>query len=171
MTVAGDSSGNAGLNLSQLYEPIAIYYDRPYRSLIVGDNGNASVLQFSLDNVSADGIVIAGGNDVGCGLDQFTFIVGVAMDSLRQLYVADSACFHILQFPPDSNSTTSGTVINTTYTPQGIFIDPLTDDLYVALHDFDSVVKFSRNSTTFVVVAGRYDSLSDSFYSLQILIS
>ena len=159
------------MNLSQLYEPITIYYDQPYRRLIVGDYGNARVLQFSLDNVSADGIVIAGDNGVGCGLNQFTSIAGIAMDSLRQLYVADSACFHILQFPPDSNSTTSGTEINTTYTPQGIFINPLNDDLYVALHGFDSVVKLSSNSTAFEVVAGRYDSLSNGFYSLQILIS
>lgn len=39
--------------------------------------------------------------------------------------------------------------------PQLIFINPLTDDLYVAVYDDHSVVKFAKNSTNGVVVAGR----------------
>ena len=159
-TVAGSPSGIAGLSLRELYFPIGIYYDRPYKQIIVGDYANQRVLRFSLTNLSADGEVIAGGNGFGCGLNQLGAVSGVALDSLRQLYVADYFCNRILRFPPNSNSTNAGIVIASVSTPQGLFINPLTDDLYVALYTPSMVVRFGRNSTIPVVVAGVYDSSS-----------
>jgi DNA-binding beta-propeller fold protein YncE len=98
--------------------------------------------------------VIAGGNGGGCNTNQLYNTVGVALDSSRQLYVADSACSQLVRFPASSNSTTFGVLIASLSTPEGIFIDPSTDDLYVAVYGDNSVVKFANGSTTPVVVAG-----------------
>jgi len=154
ITVAGNSSGGSGSNLSQLNNPIPIYYDQPNNVIIIGDLGNQRIIKFSLDSPHSNGIVIAGGNGGGCNTNQFYNPVGVALDSSRQLYVADSACGQILKFPSNSDSTTFGVFIASLNVPGGIFIDPLTDDLYVAAYGDNSVVKFANGSTTPVVVAG-----------------
>lgn len=73
-----------------------MYYDQSNNRIIVGDHGNLRVLQFSLNNPSSSGTVIAGGNGGGCGLSQFSTVVGLVVDSSRQLYVADSACAQII---------------------------------------------------------------------------
>jgi hypothetical protein len=153
-TVAGNSSGGSGSTLLQLNEPIPIYYDQPNNAIIIGDNDNHRVITFSLSNPSSGGTVIAGGNGGGCNTNQFYNTVGVALDSSRQLYVSDSGCSQILKFPSNSNSTTFGVLIAYLSLPEGIFIDPLTDDLYVAVYGANSVVKFANGSTTPVVVAG-----------------
>jgi len=153
-TVAGDSSGGYGFNLSQLYDPIPIYYDQPNQFIIVGDRQNNRVIQFSVTNPGSDGTVIAGGNGGGCNYNQFYNPVGVALDSTRQLYVADSACNQMLKFPANSSSATFGMFIASFGLPQGIYIDQSTDDLYVAVYGDSSIVKFANGSTTPVVVAG-----------------
>ena len=168
-TVAGNPSGIAGSSLRELSFPQGIYYDRLYKRILVADYGNRRVLRFSLTNLSADGVVIAGGNGLGCSLYQLGGVVGVALDSLRQLYTADSLCDRILRFPPNSNSTSVGVVVASVNTPQEIFINPLTDDLYAALYYNSTVIKFSRNSTNPVVVAGMYDSSREVFYPTEIL--
>jgi len=153
-TVAGSSSGILGSSLSELFDPIAMHYDIPNKVIIVGDSGNHRVLKFSLDNPSSDGTVIAGGNGPGCESNQFQNTVGVALDSSRQLYVTDSSCGRLLKFSANSNSTTFGVIITRLNGPQGIFIDPLTDDLYVTVSYDNSIVKFPNDSNTSVIVAG-----------------
>lgn len=123
--------------------------------MIVGDNGNVRVMKVFLNNPSSVGMIIAGGNGVGCNLNQFKNIVGIAIDSFQQLYTSDSGCSRILRFPANSNSTTYGTVISSPSLPQGLFINPLTDDLYVAVYGEASILKFSKNSTQGIIVAGR----------------
>lgn len=113
-------------------------------------------------NLSADGVVIAGGNGYGCGLNQFADVSGVALDSLRQLYVADFTCDRILRFPLDSNSTTPGVLFTSINSPEEMFFNPSTDNLYVSVNSPPMVMKFSRNSTIPMVFAGVYDSCSNS---------
>jgi DNA-binding beta-propeller fold protein YncE len=98
--------------------------------------------------------VIAGGNGAGCDYNQFYNPVGIALDSTRQLYVADSACNQMLKFPANSSSATFGMFIASLGLPQGIYIDQSTDDLYVAVYGDNSIVKFANGSTTPMVVAG-----------------
>jgi len=155
MTVAGDSSGIAGSNLSLLNIPIPIYYDQSKKQIIVGDYENQRVIQFSLDNPLSDETVRAGGNGGGCNLNQFWTVVGVAVDSYGQLYVADIVCDQIVKFPPNSNSLTYGEQVASLNLPQGLFINPLTDDLYVAVFGLSAIVKFSINSTNGMIVAGK----------------
>ena len=94
--IAGDSSGISCSILSRLNQTIPIYYDQSYKRMIVGDYGNSGVLQFTLENTSANRIVLAGGNGVGCNLNRFRCIVCLAMDRLRQVDVVDSACQRVL---------------------------------------------------------------------------
>lgn len=160
ITAAGSPLGISGSSLSRLNTPIAVYYDQSYKRMIVGDYENERVLRFSLTNLSAGGVVIAGGNGYGCSLNQFASLVGVAMDSLRQLYTSDSVCDRIVRFPSNSNSATPGVIIDYVNTPQALFIHPLTDDLYVAVYGDHSVIKFNRNSSSSVIVAGTHDLFS-----------
>lgn len=154
ITVAGNSSGGFGSSLSLLKDPVPIYYDQPNNVIIVGDRANNRVIQFSVTNPGSSGTVIAGGNGGGCTSTQFQNPVGIALDSTRQLYVSDSACNQIMKFPSNSNSMTSGVVILNISSPQGIFIDPSTNDLYISGYGDNSVVKIASGSTTLVVVAG-----------------
>jgi DNA-binding beta-propeller fold protein YncE len=131
-----------------------MYYDQPNKHIIVGDRENLRVLQFSLNNPSSHGTVIAGGNGGGCGLNQFRTVVGIAVDSSGQLYVAASTCAQILKFPADLNSSTFGVRISYLNGPEGMLINPPSDDLYVAVYSDNYVVKFSKNSTGGVVIAG-----------------
>ncbi len=152
-TVAGSSSGNSGSTLSLLYRPIGMYYDQPNNNIIFSDFGNSRIMQFSLSNSSSAGTILAIGSTVGCG-SPFMNVIGVAFDSSRQLYIGDTACFQLLRFPSTSNFTVSEVIATLSGTPELIFINPLTDDLYAAVYDTNSVVKFAKNSTNGVVVAG-----------------
>jgi hypothetical protein len=154
ITVAGNSAGNAGSDLLHLYDPVGLYYDVTNNIIIVGDNGNARIMKFSLNNAPSAGTVIAGSNGAGCALNQFSNTVGVAFDSSGQLYVSDPACSRITKYPPSSSSSTSGTLIGSVNTVEGLFINQLTGDLYVVGSANNAVYKFPSGSMTSVVVAG-----------------
>lgn len=136
-----------------------MFYDQSYKQIFVGDHGNQRVLRFSLGNSSANGTVVAGGNGGGCALNQFWSVTGLAMDSFRQLFLSDSGCSRILRFPPNSNSTSFATQLISISLPQGMSINPWTDELYVAVYGTSSIIKFGRNNSTSVVVAGMLDSV------------
>lgn len=150
----GDPSGIAGSDLSHLNSPIAMYYDQPNNVIIVGDLGNRRIIQFSLDNLSSGGIVIAGTGENGCDLNQMQVPAGISLDSSRQMYVADPGCRRILRYPPNSNPSTSPVLVASVTSPQVISINRLTDDVYVASFADHRVLKFSNGSTPGIVVAG-----------------
>ncbi|CAF1044691.1 unnamed protein product [Adineta steineri] len=122
--------------------------------LIIGDNGNQRILQFSLNNPSAVATVIAGSNGEGCELNQFSDIVGVGLDSSGRLYGADYTCNQLVRFPSNSSSTTSGTLLGTVNVATMISINQITDDIYVVSYDDNAVYKFIGGSETAVVAAG-----------------
>jgi len=151
----GDANGHSGSNLSLLNYPSSMYYDRVNRKIIVGDKGNVRILRFSLDNPTAGGTIIAGGNGYGCNLNQFQDISGVALDSVHQLYVIDSSCNRLVKFSASSDSTEYGQLIVTLDYPTAISIDHRTDDIYIALSSGNySILKFTNNSQIGVTIAG-----------------
>ncbi|CAF4166274.1 unnamed protein product [Adineta steineri] len=154
ITIFGSQAGTSGSSLSLLNNPIGMYYDGPNNMLIVSDFGNHRILQFSINYPPSVATVIAGGNDYGCKMNQFTVTIGVAFDSSRQLYVADSDCNRTIKFPANSNSTTSGTCVGSVSQPQNLCINPSTGDIYVASYDDNAVYKFIGGSETAVVAAG-----------------
>lgn len=56
-------------------------------------------------------------------VNQLAGVTGLALNSFRQLYVADASCNRIVRFPSNFNSTTTGLLIAS--------LNPLTDDLYI----------------------------------------
>lgn len=150
----GNSAGSSGTTLSELSSPTSMCYDRSQRAIIIGDRANYRIIQFSLDNLSANGTILAGGNNAGCSNNQFLRIEGVAIDSARQLYVIDFDCKRLMKFPANSNSATSGQVIASMNQPQAITIDQQTDDVYVADSGDHLVMKFTNSDSQGVIVAG-----------------
>lgn len=132
-----------------------MYYDRTNNVIIIGDAGNDRIIQFSLDNLSTGGTVIAGTGEVGCALNQLNTPSGIGLDSARQMYVSDPGCGQIRRYPPNSDSSTYAVVVASDYSPEVISINQLTDDLYVAAYYDHRVLKFSNGSTTGVVAAGK----------------
>lgn len=132
-----------------------MYYDRSRKELLVADSDNHRIIKFSLDNLSADGIVVAGDyNNGGCNLNQLGRPEGLALDSRRQLYVADTSCHRVTKFPADSNSTVYGEFITYMYQPQAIYIDHRMDDVYIGDSNDGIIMKFINGSTVGTVFAG-----------------
>lgn len=153
-TIAGDSTGISGSDMSHLNDPIGLYYDQANNLVIVGDNGNYRVMKFSLANPPSAGIVIAGGNGAGCTVNMFMNTDGVGLDSSGHLYVSDAGCNQMLQFPSNSNSATSGVFISSIGSPEGLSINLLTNDLYVTGTSTANVYKFTSGSAPGIVAAG-----------------
>ncbi|CAF1391657.1 unnamed protein product, partial [Didymodactylos carnosus] len=135
--------------------------------MYIGDYGNNRILKWSLGATS--GTIFAGGNGYGCAYNQFQDIYGIVMDSDGYLYVSDFSCNWILKFPSDSNSTTMGILfINLTLTKR-LFIDLLTNDLYVTT-DTSVVYKISvQNNGTIdkTIIAGVYGSAGSRLNQLH----
>jgi hypothetical protein len=154
ITIAGNPAGTAGSDLLSLSDPIGFYYDETNYNIIVADNGNVRVMQFSLNNPPSSGTIVAGNNGNVCGLNSFPNVIGVSRDSYGQLYVSPASCGYILKFPPGSTSATNGVTLSGPYQPEGIFINPLTDDIYLADAAGNAVYKYAINSSSPVAVAG-----------------
>lgn len=159
----GDSSGLNGSDFFHLYSPVAMYYDEPNNVIIIGDINNQRVIQFSLDNLSAGGTVIAGTGAPICSSTQAQVPVGIGLDSYRQMYVTDPGCSQILRYPPNPNPSTNAVLIAYEPVPEVLHINPFTDDLYVAGYYYHRVLKFPSGSSTGIVVAGEYESFDEDF--------
>ncbi|CAF1401249.1 unnamed protein product [Adineta steineri] len=154
ITIFGSQDGTSGSSLSLLNNPIGMYYDGPNNSLIVSDYVNHRILQFSINYPPSVATVIAGSNGEGCDMNQFTTAVGVALDSSGQLYVSDAGCHRLVRFPLSSNSTISATFLGYINTPELLFINELTDDIYVVSYGDNAVYKFVGGNGSPVVAAG-----------------
>ncbi|CAF1603685.1 unnamed protein product, partial [Didymodactylos carnosus] len=152
VTVAG-VAGVSGANLSLLNGPIALHLDTLNNIMYIGEQTNSRVLKWPVG--SSTGTIFAGDNGNGCNFNQFGNVAGLAMDSFGNMYTSDPGCDLVLQFPPNSDSTTSGTLKMSGHTaPEHIFLDPSTNDLYMAMGGEHSVLKLAYNNNTPVIVAG-----------------
>lgn len=153
-TVFGDPAGASGSDAAHLNSPIGMYYDQSNNILVVADFGNDRVLKFACAVPSSTSAEIAGANGDDCQLNQFQGPVGVALDSTGQLYATDPGCDRIVQYPADSDTTASGVVAASIANPEQLFINPLTNDIYVAGHDDHAVYKLAGGSGPLIIVAG-----------------
>ncbi|CAF4138493.1 unnamed protein product [Adineta steineri] len=148
------TAGTPGSNLTLLSSPIGMYYDGPNNILIVADSGNQRILQFSINNPPSIATVIAGGNGVGCSMNQLNLPNGIDFDSSGRLYVSDYSCSMVVSFPSNSNSTTFGTLLGSVAVPTSISIDQLANDIYVVSYYGNAVYKFVGGNGPAVVAAG-----------------
>ncbi|CAF1259603.1 unnamed protein product [Adineta steineri] len=155
-TIFGSPAGINGSSLTLLSQPIGMYYDRFNNILTVADSGNQRILRFSLDNRPSVATVIAGSNGQGCNMNQFSLPNGIGVDSFNQLYVSDYNCNHVVIFPSNSNSTTSGTLLGsvTLATLISISQSAINDNIYVASLNDNAVYKFHAGNGPAVLVAG-----------------
>ncbi|CAF0954319.1 unnamed protein product, partial [Didymodactylos carnosus] len=152
VTVAG-VAGVSGSNLSLLSSPVALHLDTLNNIMYIGEQFNYRVLKWPVG--SSAGTIYAGNNSAGCNLNQFQIVAGLAIDSSGNMYTSDPGCDLVLQFPPNSDSTTNGTLKMSGHSnPEHIFVDPLTNDLYIAMEGEHSVLKLANNNNTPVIVAG-----------------
>jgi gliding motility-associated-like protein len=163
ITIAGGNG--AGTAANQLDEPTGIYVDAA-GYLYVADGENCRIQKFPPGSTSATaGITIAGGNGFGLALNQME-PVALCFDAAGNLYVGDYGNERILEFPPGSTSTTSGTVVaggngqgaaaNQFQGCYGLLVDN-TGDIYVSDQGNARVLRFppgSTSSTQGVTVAG-----------------
>lgn len=137
--------------------------------LIATDSGNERLLKFPLFIRSLTSTIVSGGNGDGCEMQQFSSAVGVGLDSFGQIYVTDAGCSRLVKFPSDSSSSTSGTSIASINVPEQLFINPWTNDIYVASFDDHAVYKLAGGTESPVIVAGKkqYNSISFSLSFLH----
>ncbi len=133
VTVAGGNGTGAGAD--QFNGPIGIYVDSA-GYIYVADVYNYRVQKFPPGSTSATaGVTVAGGNGNGTALNQMYYAEGVYLDHAGNIYVADGGNNRILMFPPNSTSSTMGTVVgggnglgyalNQLYFPRGVTVDAL----------------------------------------------
>ncbi|CAF1569389.1 unnamed protein product, partial [Didymodactylos carnosus] len=121
-------------------------------TMYIDEQTNSRVLKCPAGN--STGTISAGNNSLGCNLNPFKNVAGLAMDSFGNMYRSDSGCDLVLQFPPNSDSTTSGTLKMSGHSnPEHIYLDPLTNDLYMAMKREHSVLKLAYNNNTPVILA------------------
>ena len=92
--VAGDNgSGNAN---NQLSSPKGIYFDEDNNYLYISDTNNHRILRWEIG--ASEGVVVAGGNDIGNELNQLNYPTGVNLDSDGNLLIADTNNHRVLKW-------------------------------------------------------------------------
>ncbi|MBS1625895.1 MAG: T9SS type A sorting domain-containing protein [Bacteroidetes bacterium] len=108
-TVAGGNG--SGSTLNQFNVPYGVATDAA-SNVYVLDQANNRVVKFPVSSTSATyGVVAAGGNGSGSGLNQLNQAYGLTLDASGNIYVSDSYNHRVIKFPAGSSSATSGTVV------------------------------------------------------------
>lgn len=132
VVVAG---GNGfGQSLLQMNSPVGVLIDNTGQ-LYVADRDNHRILRYPPgSNSTTPGVIVAGGNGAGPGLDQLYQPVSMLMDAAGDLYISEYKNHRVSKWTP-SAPPTQGTVVagtsgvfgnapNLLHTPAGITFDP-----------------------------------------------
>ncbi len=114
-TVVAGVTGSSGPGTDRLNSPIGVHVDKN-GYIFVADMSNQRILKFPPNATSGtSGTVVAGDNNAGLALNQFTRARYVFVDGYGNIYVVDdnvpSLNVRILMFPPNSTKATMGKVI------------------------------------------------------------
>ncbi len=101
VVIAGGNGIGAALN--QLSNSIGNIIVDGLGNYYVADAGNNRILRYAPG--STTGVVVAGGNGAGNGLNQFNAPVDMRLDRNGNLYVADLNNHRVLKFTPNTNLT------------------------------------------------------------------
>lgn len=157
-TVVAGTTGSAGSALNQLATgPLGVSTDI-YGNVYVADNNNQRIVKWQ-PGASA-GIVVAGGNGAGSGLNQLNAPYGVYADADSNVYVADRNNNRIVKWAPGASSGVvvaggngAGSALNQINAPRGVFVDAA-KNVYVADFPNNRIIKWAPGATAGVVVAG-----------------
>ena len=171
VTVAGGNGAGSAMN--QLYNPHGFFVDDA-GNIYVTDAGNFRILKFPAGSTSAtNGVLVAGGNGMGMGLNQFNYPFSVFVDKAGNIYVDDNistANNHRIQLWAPG-TTTGITILNVpgSYSDDAIanvWVDINNGDIYVSDDANSRVMKYpvSGISTTYIpTAAGTYSIVATSF--------
>ncbi len=154
-TVAGGNG--SGSTLNKFNVPYGVSTDAA-GNVYVLDQANNRVVKFPASSTSASyGVVAAGGNGSGSGLNQLNQAYGLTLDANGNIYIADSYNHRVIKFPAGSSSTTSGTVVaggngagsgaTQLNTPTDVAFDA-SGNMYVADFANHRIQKFPAGSTS-----------------------
>lgn len=163
-TMAGGNG--SGSTLNQFNVPYGVATDAA-SNLYVLDQTNNRVVKFPASSTTATyGVVAAGGNGSGSGLNQLNQAYGLTLDANGNIYVSDSYNHRVIKFPAGSSSTTNGTIVaggngqgsaaNQLNTPTDVAFDA-SGNMYVcdfANHRIQMFPAGSTSATSGTTVAG-----------------
>ncbi|CAF0799091.1 unnamed protein product, partial [Didymodactylos carnosus] len=163
-TKAGPQLGyGTGTDTQHMNTPVAQCFDSTESNLYISDTYNCRILKW---NVASNNItIVVGGTGCGNALNQFDWSDGLYVDRFDYLYLSDYVNDRVLKFPPNSNSSTYGTIVagtgtagaalNELNTPWGIYVDESDNDtLYVVDYANHRVMKWLANATNGTIAAG-----------------
>lgn len=156
-TVVAGGNG-AGSALNQLNTgPLGVSTDI-YGNVYVADNNNHRIVKWQPGATA--GIVVAGGNGAGSGLNQLNAAYGVYADADSNVYIADRNNNRIVKWAPGATSGVivaggngAGSALNQINAPRGVFVDAA-KNVYVADMPNNRIVKWAPGATTGVLAAG-----------------
>ncbi|UJR19334.1 hypothetical protein I4U23_022463 [Adineta vaga] len=163
-TIFGPQLGfGTNLDTQHLNTVTALYLDPTESNLYISDTFNCRILRCNI--ISNNVTIVVGGSGCGSSLNTFYWCDGIHVDRFGYIYVSDYGNHRVLKFPPNSNSSTNGTIVagtgvignalNQLNTPGGIYVDESDNDaLYVVDRMNHRVVKWLLNGTNITVVAG-----------------
>jgi len=174
----GDSfvTSSAGTSSSTFFFPTGVAFDSTGK-MYISDRANNRVLIYPSINANAATLVIGqtnlvSGTFTSCTSTTFGDVMGIAIDNLDNLYVADQSCLRVLVFPSGQTtasfvigqtiftSKTSSTCGNLQFTPQYIYIDQSNNDLYVTDIGGNRVMVFAFQTTTAKMIYGICSSIT-----------
>ncbi|CAF3039404.1 unnamed protein product [Rotaria sp. Silwood2] len=138
-TVVAGGNGR-GTTTSQLYEPLGVYFDSLSNSLYIGNYGAHNIVSWPLG--ATNWTLIAGSTSGTCGSTSTMLCYPTAMtlDSMGNLYVADTNNNRIQLFLAGSSN---GITIASANFPGGVALDSQLN-LYVTEQYNHRVLKFMR---------------------------
>lgn len=157
-TVVAGTTGSTGSALNQFATgPLGVSTDI-YGNVYVADNNNHRIVKWQPG--ATTGIVVAGGNGAGSGLNQFNAPYGVYADADSNVYVADRNNSRIIKWAPGATSGVvvaggngAGSGLNQINNPRGVFVDGA-KNVYVADLPNNRIMKWAPGATTGTVAAG-----------------
>ena len=142
------AAGSATTN--QLYAPDRLYVDAN-GTMYIPDLGNSRIVKWPAG--ASSGIVVAGGNGVGGGNNQFDRPTSVFVDQQGNIYVADQSNNRVMKWAPGASFGVAVAGLSGELNgPTDVFIDGQ-GALYVSSQFSNVVYKYASGSTTGVVVA------------------
>ena len=120
-------------------------------NIYIADSHNHRILKWLPG--ATEGIVVAGGNNAGSNLNQFSYPYDVSVDASKNVYVADHNNYRVMKWA--SNASEGTFVTNNDGHPMGLHVDS-SGTLYVAYNGNNSVYKYTFKNNNYVrsLIAG-----------------
>ena len=162
IVAGGNEKGN---QTNQLDRPTNVIIDKRNNSLIISDNGNRRIMEWSLQNNTNNGQVII--SDIRCD--------DLAMDKNGDIYVCDHEKHEVKRWNRREKEGTlvaggngKGNLLNQLNCPRYIFVDDHLS-LYVSDRDNHRIMKWVKDAKEGIVVAGG-NSLTELYHPYGLII-